>query len=46
MQQKLQLLIDHQTWELIPKLNVEPDHCPLKEKWVYKIKQRVDNKII
>ena len=41
----MQSLIDHQTWELIPKQNVEPGHRPLKGKWVYKIKRGVDNQI-
>ena len=45
MQQEIQSLIDHQTWELIPKQNVQLGHRPLKEKWVYKIKQGVNNQI-
>lgn len=45
LQQEMQSLMDHQIWELIPKQNVEPDTCPLKGKWVYKLKQRVNNQI-
>lgn len=45
MQKKMKSLIDYQTWELIRKEKVEPEHCPFKEKWVYHIKRRVDNQI-
>ncbi len=41
----MQLLIDHQTWELILKQNIKSSHCPLKGKWVYKIKREVNNQI-
>ena len=42
---EMQSLIDHQTWDLIPKQDVTPGHSPLKGKRVYKIKRGVDNQI-
>lgn len=45
MKQEMDSLIQHGTWDLIPKTDLEPDHRPLKEKWVYKIKRGVDKQI-
>ena len=43
MKKKIDSLIKYETWDLIPKSDIEPGHQPLKVKWVYKIKQGVDN---
>lgn len=43
IQQEMQSLIDYQTYESIPNQNVEPDYYISKRKWIYKIKQRVNN---
>ena len=45
MKQEMDSLIQHQTWELIPKTEVKPGYRPLKGKWVYKIKRGVNNQI-
>lgn len=46
MKEEMQLLIKHETWDLIPKNDIIPGHRPLKGKWVYRIKQGVDNQIL
>lgn len=46
MREKMQSLIKHETWDLIPKNDIIPEHCLLKKKWVYGIKQGVDNHIL
>lgn len=45
MKQKIDSLVQHRTWDLIPRTDVEPDYQPLKGNWVYKIKRGVDNQI-
>ena len=39
------MLIQHETWDLISKTDIQPSHRSLKEKWVYKIKRGVNNQI-
>lgn len=38
MEEELDQLHKNETWTLVPKDNIEPGHCPLGGKWVYKIK--------
>ena len=45
IKQEMDSLIQHGTWDLIPKTDIQPGHRPLKGKWVYKIKCGVDNQI-
>lgn len=45
IKQKIDSLVDHGTWDLIPKADIQPRHKPLKGKWAYKIKRGVDNQI-
>ncbi len=45
MKQEMNSLIQYRTWDLIPISDVKPGHCPLKGKWVYRIKRGVDNLI-
>ncbi len=45
MKQKMDWLIQHKTWDLIPIFDVKPGHCSLKGKWIYRIKRGVDDQI-
>ena len=45
IKQEMDLLIQHETWDFIPKTNIQPGHRPLKGKWVYQIKRDVNNQI-
>lgn len=37
IKQGMDSLIQHRTWDLIPISDIEPGHCLLKDKWVYRI---------
>lgn len=45
MKEELDQLHKNETWSLVDKETVEPDHKPLGGKWVYKVKRNVDGNI-
>ena len=45
MKEELDQLHKNETWTLVDKETVEPDHKPLGGKWVYKVKRDVDGNI-
>lgn len=45
MEEKLNQLYKNETWILIPKEEIKPDHRLLGDKWVYKIKWDIDGNI-
>lgn len=38
-------LVNHSTWDFIPKADIQSGHKPLKKKWMYNIKQDVNNQM-
>lgn len=45
MEEKLDQLHKNETWTLVPKNNIEPNHCLLEGKWVFKFKRDIDENI-
>ena len=45
MTKELDHLEKNATWTLVPRQDMEPGHCALGKKWIYKLKQDADGNI-
>ena len=43
IKQKIDSLIQHRIEDFIPIFDIKPGHYLLKDKWIYRMKQEVDN---
>lgn len=46
MEEKLDQLQKNNIWVLVPRRKIEPGHCLLRKKCVYKVKRDVDDNVV